>query len=241
MMNKHARPGSDEPQSETRMAAQSNLTDSALHDLRNLLASIRANADFIHATLEPSTDPEVFGALTDIIASGERIGILCESVLSKKQEPNSRAPVPFTALVERIARDADALAAQHGVTVCVNKGEEATVMLDRSLVARMLRTLVEKAVKSSPRGSKVDVSCGVHGRLVVVSVATADDGLFQESSRNRSDGESWFDADTQVDIATDELAFCRGAARAHDGTLRIQARREGGTLAVVSFPLHRSE
>lgn len=233
----------EEPQSEIRIVKHPGVSSSdvTLHDMRNLLASVRANADFIHATLEPSSDPEMFGALMDIAASAERIGVVFEAALQTRAEAasaSSRSPVPLTALVERVVRDADLIARECYVTISITKGEDAILLLDRALFARLLRTLVEKAIRSSSAHDTVEVCCGVHGKLVVVSVATPNGSLLAESSKAHAP-DSWVDSDTQVDIATDELAFCLGAARAHDGTLRIQGRRGGGSLAVVSVPLKR--
>ena len=84
------------------------------------------------------------------------------------------APVDLSALAARVVEDWRAVAEEHGQTLSIEAEGAAHVEGDRQLLVQMLANLVENALRHTPAGTRVTVSCRSAG--AGAELAVRDDG-----------------------------------------------------------------
>jgi len=115
---------------------------------------------------------------------------------------------------------------------------DVEVRTRRTDLERMLRNLLENAVRHSPRGEKVTVNASTSGSAVVVSVADSGPGVAL-ADRPRVFDAFWRGADQQASGAPGAglgLAIARQIARAHGGDIDLLESPSGGALFRITLP-----
>lgn len=111
------------------------------------------------------------------------------------------------------------------------------VRFDAVLIERVLCNLLENAAKYTPAWSRIDVSAGIHGTWLTVTVS--DDGagvphgleetIFEKFTRGERES-----AKPGVGLG---LAICRAIVEAHGGKISAGRSNMGGAAFVVALPL----
>ena len=154
----------DEPAPETR----GDLVASLVHDLRNPLASVVANAGFLadvlHGGREPSGD--IAQALADLReAAGMMERMLADLVDIRSAEDHTLVPkmepVDLPGLVAREVARLESQALDRGQRVEVEvAGRVPAISGDVRLIRRVVWTLLDNAMRYSPHGSRLVVAIG---------------------------------------------------------------------------------
>ena len=113
-----------------------------------------------------------------------------------------------------------------------------TVRTRRTDLERMLRNLLENAVRHSPSDGKVAVTASTSSSGVVVSVADGGPGV-QPADRPRVFEPFWRGADQRASGAPGAglgLAIARQIARAHGGDIELDESPQGGALFRITLP-----
>jgi two-component system heavy metal sensor histidine kinase CusS len=113
-----------------------------------------------------------------------------------------------------------------------------TVRTRRTDLERMLRNLLENAVRHSPPEGKVAVSASTSSTGVVVSVADGGPGV-QPADRPRVFEPFWRGTDQRAGGAAGSglgLAIARQIARAHGGDIELGESPQGGALFRITLP-----
>jgi signal transduction histidine kinase len=202
------------------------------HDLRTPLAALRAGIEALADGVAPDPDRylramqrqvEVLGTLVDDL-------FLLSSIEAGRLEVISE-PVDLAELAAEAVEAMVPSAAARGVELVVDAPSAVAVVGSATAMGRVIRNLVDNAVRHSPPGSHVRVSV-TDGPTAVVRVS--DDGpgftadfaarAFErfaraEPSRNRSTGGAGLG-----------LAIARGLVEAHGGRIWIE-QPPGGQVA----------
>jgi two-component system, OmpR family, sensor histidine kinase BaeS len=202
------------------------------HDLRTPLAALRAGIEALADGVAPDPDRylramqrqvEVLGTLVDDL-------FLLSSIEAGRLEVISE-PVDLAELAAEAVESMVPSAAARGVELVVDAPSAVAVVGSATAMGRVIRNLVDNAVRHSPPGSHVRVSV-TDGPTAVVRVC--DDGpgftadfaarAFErfaraEPSRNRSTGGAGLG-----------LAIARGLVEAHGGRIWIE-QPPGGQVA----------
>jgi signal transduction histidine kinase len=213
--------------------AQQRFLSDASHELRSPLATIISGLEVAEA------HPELLDAnlaVDTLLPEAHRMGVLIEDLLllARADEQSlvvrkQNVPVHELAEVEaaRVRRD--------GCTIHT-RISPACLIGDRAAVSRVIRNLVDNAVRHAK--SRVDVQVGTEGGHVTLTVT--DDGpgiapvdrarVFErfvrlESDRARSSGGTGLG-----------LAIVAEVVAAHGGTVNIGDRSGGGTTITVTLP-----
>jgi len=224
---------------ERAFESQRRFVANASHELRTPLAMMRTSLDVALGKPQPREEVKVLATkLEEGLDQADRLldGLL---VLARAQRGaiGDISEVPLEGLV------GDALGAHRteilrlGLSV-QNDSVPAEVMGNETLLARMVFNLVDNAIRHNVRGGLVHVFNDGDGHMARLVVANS--GALIEQSRISELGEPFRRLGTER-VANGNgaglgLSIVRAIAEAHGGSLRFEARPEGGLITIVKLP-----
>ncbi|WP_305080806.1 sensor histidine kinase [Pseudonocardia sp. TRM90224] len=224
-------------QLEAHVAEQQRFAANASHELRTPLAITQTLLDV--ARNDPNRDSDV---LDDRLrAVNSRAIDLTEALLllsRADQRSFAREPVDLSLLAEEAAETLLPLAEKHGVTI-ETSGDLARAVGSPTLLLQLTTNLIHNAiVHNLPGNGTVRVRADTHpdGATLIVEntgenltsqmVSTLTEPFQRGARRIRTH-------DSGVGLG---LAIVKSITQAHDGTLTLAARAEGGLRATVRLP-----
>ena len=216
------------------------------HDLRSPLAGIRAMAEALEDGIV--SDPaDVTRYLRSIGTETDRVTLLVDDLFELSRITSgtmSLAPRPecVEELVGRVLDGADPAARVRGVRLTRRVGDLPDVLVAPAEATRVLRNLVDNAVRHTPAGGTVELSAEADGAEVVLSVSDECGGIPPE------DLDRVFDVAFRGDVARGRedgggglgLAIAKGLAEAQAGTVAV-SNHPGGCCFSVRFPTGAGE
>jgi signal transduction histidine kinase len=211
------------------------------HDLRSPLASIRATAEALEdGVVDDPADVQRY--LRSIGIETDRLALLVDDLfelsrISAGSIDLSPQPVEVSALVTSVLDGVRPAARTRGVELHAQLGAHPPLLASPAEAARVLRNLVDNAVRHTPRGGTVEVSVADESSEAVVSVIDECGGIPNE------DLDRVFDVAFRGDVARgrDEgggglgLAIAKGLVEAQDGSIAV-SNHPGGCCFTVRFP-----
>lgn len=211
----------------------------ASHQLRSPLTTIRASLDL---ALRPGLDEaERTALLADAKGEAERMARLVADLLSlARAESGVRldfGPVELDAVLVEAVR-VQRQAAPH-VRLSVASVEPAVVDGDRDRLRELFGILLENAARYTPAGGVITASLAIRDDRVVATVSDTGIGLdetdrahlFERLYRGRRARE------LRPSGTGLGLAIAQWIVEAHGGSIELDNREGGGTVATVSLPL----
>jgi signal transduction histidine kinase len=215
--------------------ARSAMFSSVSHDLRTPLSALRAALEAIEDGVTPDPPRYLRSMQRDVDALTSLVDDL---FLLARIESGALEMVPRRVDLAEIADDAaealSPMADVHGVTLRVAVGEQVLVLGDPVALGRIIRNLVDNAIRHSPAGSVVAIDVTADQRPTV-RVLDEGEGFPAEFTRRA------FDRFTRADPSRSRttggtglgLAIAQGLVEAHGGEIWID-EAPGGS---VSFAL----
>jgi signal transduction histidine kinase len=214
----------------------------AVHDAKSVLGALVVNVDWLRGALENHPIPGADEALDDVAICCSRLnGLLREALRSASGRPirDDVASLRVGSLVARVAEAMRRQAEAHHVTLDLIEGRDATMIGEQVALDRVLRNLLDNAIRFSRFGGRVVLSHGVENGAIVITVADEGPGIPVELQ------EQVFEAFQTMNGADEEpgthtglgLAFCRKVVRQHGGDIRVANRPVAGALFSVTFPI----
>lgn len=217
------------------------LLSSISHDLRTPLAALRASVEALRDGVAP--DPQRY--LTGMEQQVKALAVLVDDLhLHSRLESGTlelrTTRTDVTELVDEAIETLRPIAEQRSVRLRLDAPERVVVDADSGQLGRVVRNLLDNAIRHSPDDSEVraDVLCLMPaGRPPVAVVRVTDEGLgFPDDFRARA-FEPFTRADAARNVATGTaglgLSIARGIVVAHGGTIAIG----DGPGGVVEFRL----
>jgi signal transduction histidine kinase len=218
------------------------LTRMIVHDLRTPMTSIKTTLDLMAGGLMGQLKPDELQMVEIAKLSSDRLlGMIGELLDLAKFESGEMKPVlgdvDLTALADATTRALRPLASleRKGLEVAAERAP-VVVRADADLVHRILENLLGNALRFSPPGSTVTVSIVETDDAVELAVRDRGEGIPPEYL------ERIFDRFVQVEGRREGrrlgtglgLTFCRLAADALGGSIRVESvPREGSTFTVA--------
>jgi two-component system, OmpR family, sensor histidine kinase KdpD len=216
--------------------AKTALLHAISHDLRSPLTAITTAASALRGSGLASDDREALLAVVD--EESIRLARLVDDLLDLSRiEAGAVDPrMDWCDLHEVAARAIAQVRERHGEPpVELDASPELPLIrADAAQLERVLANLIDNAVKFSPPGTPVRVSCGSGGGRVSVRVTDRGPGI--PLSRRSQVFEPFF-RDRREQGSGLGLAICRGFVEANGGEIRLQSDEASGTSFAVSFPL----
>jgi two-component system sensor histidine kinase KdpD len=219
---------------------RSALLDSVTHELRTPLTAIRAAATSLSSQpfLEESQRREMFAILDEESARLDRlIGQAVEMAQLDTDGIKVRfEPQRLQEVLDLALEDCHSLLRGRPVTVDLPP-DMPSILLDRELIRRVLRHLLENAARYSPAGSPVHIRALLGGDRLLVSITDQGQGIddaeqayifdkFYRGSRQRL-----------LHGTGMGLAIARAILRAHSGGIEVVSHRGEGATFTFWVPL----
>ena len=200
------------------------MLSSISHDLRTPLAALRAAVEAIRDGVADDPDMYLTGmerqvrALSSLVDDLQLHARLLSGTLELR-----RTTLDLTELADESMETVRPLAESRGVKLLLEAERRVSVDADGSQLARVIRNLLDNAIRHAPAGSVVLVQVAVDDMHASLRVIDQGDG-FPVEFRERA-----FEPFTRADPARDTrtgtaglgLAIARGIVTAHDGEVGL--------------------
>jgi two-component system, OmpR family, sensor histidine kinase KdpD len=218
---------------------RSALLDSVTHELRTPLTAIRAAATSLlsQPSLEESQRQEMFAILDEESARLDRlIGQAVEMAQLDTDGIEVRPRLqPLQEVIDMALEDCRVLLRGRPVTVEL-PADMPPIPLDRELIRRVLRHLLENAARYSPAGSPVRIGAALEADRLLVSITDQGQGIddaeqayifdkFYRGSRQR-----------MLSGTGMGLAIAKAILRAHGGGIGVVSHRDQGATFTFWVP-----
>ncbi len=223
---------------EAQVAEQQRFAANASHELRTPLAVTQTLLDV--ARNDPNRDN---GELVDRLhAVNARAIDLTEALLLLSRADRrsfAREHVDLSLIAEEATETLLPLAEERGLTIETSSGDVTPTIASHALLLQMTTNLVHNAiVHNLPEQGTVWVTTSVHPKAVVLTVENTGEKLTPQLVSTL--GEPFLRATKR--IRTDHagvglgLAIVKSITQAHDGTLTLTPRADGGLRVTVQLP-----
>jgi signal transduction histidine kinase len=201
------------------------------HELRTPLASQRALLELTLA--DPNADVtawrEIGADLLSACRQQERVIEACLTLARSRHVPQRSEPLDLATVASGVLRAHDLSRLAAVVTL-----EPAWTTGDPGLVERLVANLVSNATRHNIVGGRIDVGTSIRSGRAVLSVANTGRLVPTADLERLSRPFQRLDS-SPGDRAGLGLAIVEAIARAHDATVAVEARSDGGLAIDVAF------
>jgi two-component system, OmpR family, sensor kinase len=225
----------------------------ASHELRTPIAIMRSEAEVVLSEPEASN-----AALRESIAifrdETKRLTRIVEDLFMLARADAGQyqlTPKEFylDELASEVTRAVRTLLAERDLTLQLNAAEEMPFRGDENLLRRLLLNLVDNAIKYTPKGGVLTVSCRRDGKRYIITVNDTGPGIPTEAQPHIF--ERFYRADSARSRVDDDgagltsgaglgLSIARWIAEAHDGTLELIDSSDAGSVFQLVLPRERA-
>jgi two-component system, sensor histidine kinase and response regulator len=221
------------------------LIEVIVHDLKNPLAAIAANAEFLTTAREMNEDVRE-GSNSIAIAAENMLRMVHNMLDVARAEDASLQLHPESIDVSALVQDTCSLMARRAeekrVTL-VGEAKHPNLILraDRDLLRRTLENLIDNAVRYTPKGSRVTMSAVERDSEVAITVA--DEGPGVPPDQRERIFEKYAQLDRNIDRAQKRfgrgigLAFVKLAVVSHGGRIWVEENAPQGSRFELRFPI----
>ena len=229
--------------------AKQQFADMLVHDVKNHLAGMSLSLQMLDREIA-GLGPRAQELQHALRVGVDRTLVQIHSLLDirKIEEGQMRLqlqPVPLRPLLQRILADYDWVGGTLGVRLGLPEdGEHIVARADPEILSRIVVNLLWNALKHAPPGTEIEFALAPRGSDGCVALSVANAGpaippqeqghLFELFAAGESRREDWPTSGTGLG-----LAFCRLAAEAHGGRIRLEsprAARGDGVRVTLSLP-----
>jgi two-component system, OmpR family, sensor kinase len=223
---------------EVLVDSQQRFVAHAAHELRSPLTTLYGE---LQLALRRSRDAEAYReAIREALDSTERLRSLSEDLLALAragaEDDADHGLVPLADVARGVAAASRARADARGVAVVVDADAAALARGRRADLERLVRNLVDNAVRHSPPEGTVHVSARTRAFELEVTVADEGEGIPTEARERVFEPFFRLPRDRGVSGAGLGLAIAREIARAHGGDIHLDERGPGARF-VLRLPL----
>jgi signal transduction histidine kinase len=211
------------------------MLSSISHDLRTPLAALRASVEAIRDGVAPDPDAYLSGMERQIQALASLVDDLqLHSRIVSGTIGMTRTRLDLTELADEAMETLRPLAETRHVALLLEADQRVTVDADASQLARVIRNLLENAIRHAPDDSVVLVQIASNSQRATLRVVDEGEG-FPTDFRERA-FEPFTRADPARDLRTGTaglgLSIARGIVTAHGGTIGV-VDGPGGVVEVA--------
>ena len=202
------------------------------HDLRTPLAGIRAMVEALEDGIVDSED-DVARYHATMRQETDRLAMLVDDLFELSRIEAGALDLRFEDvtlgdIVAEAVAGAMPVATAKGVRLHGStNGDEPSLRVAPAELTRVVRNLLDNAIRHTPSGAEVEVRCGVAGDRAVVSVADACGGIPEDDLRRvfdlafRGDDARGSDGHAAAGGGLG-LAIAQGLVGAHNGSIRVE-------------------
>ena len=219
-------------------AAQRDFVADAAHELRTPLTALQLQTQLVERA---AGETERGAALDELKRGLQRTGHTVQQLLTlARLEPGAVSIPSVRVELATLAREAVVEQTRVAEARDIDLGlaevdSRAVVMGDAEALRILLSNLLANALRYTPRGGRVDVSCRMRDGQPVLEIADTGPGI-PEAERERVFDRFYRRPGEQESGSGLGLAIVRAIADRHDAVVSLHAAQGGGLLARVVFP-----
>jgi two-component system, OmpR family, sensor histidine kinase CreC len=209
------------------------------HELKSPLSAIRGAAELMGEDMSAETRARF---LANTRTESDRIQDIVDrllelAALEKQRGLRDIRDIPCAALLAEVRDTVASVGAQRRVGIRVDCPPDIVVGGDRFLLHRALVNLVQNALEFSPEDSEVEIAVRTEKYDAVMTVSDRGEGIPDYARKKvwerfyslpRANGRKGTGLG---------LSFVREIAELHRGSVTLEAREAGGTVATLRVPL----
>jgi heavy metal sensor kinase len=221
----------------------------ASHELRTPVSIVRSEADVALSQVTRSNE-ELRESLAVIQDEARRQTRIVEDLFTLARADAGQYRLSsqnfyLDELAGEVALAVRTLVAERGLTLQLDAAEELPFRGDESLLRRLLLNLLDNAIKHTPRGGALTVSCKREGARYVINVGDTGTGIPAEARPHifdrfyRADGARSRAEDDGADLTSGSglgLSIARWVAEAHGGSLELLYSSAAGSAFQLTLP-----
>jgi two-component system sensor histidine kinase CreC len=208
------------------------------HELKSPIAAIQGSAELMQ---EDMPDEQRRHFLANILNQNARQKQLIDKLLAlirveKQQHLSAPMPVSVRELASQVRDDCAARLSARGLVLSVDV-DDIEIPGDALLLRQALDNLVDNAIDFSPAGAAIELRSARRDGVLALAVSDRGTGIppfAQERLFERFYSLPRPDGARSTGLG---LPFVREAAALHGGTVSVQGREGGGTVAELELPL----
>jgi two-component system CheB/CheR fusion protein len=213
------------------------------HELKTPLTSLKGYVQVLFGRAQKSEDTFAVNALDKVNKQVKKMtdlinGFLNVSRLETGKIYLNRQTFQIDELMKEMVEEVTATTSSHQVTL--SEGCGLSVNADRDKIGQVISNMLNNAVKYSPRGGKIDVSCleSPYGG-VQVSVKDQGMGVKQEDQEKLFDRYYRIDSDHTKKITGFGIGLylCSEIIQRHNGKIWVESEISKGSTFCFSLPL----
>ncbi len=221
------------------LTLRTDLTNMAVHDLRNPLQAMRFSIEILRRISTEDRAQAVIQRLDNLTVNLQVL--LDEMLIIAKSEAGeiqvSRSPIRLGELLERVMTALEPLASKNSNTLELSGDLDTVALVDIRLAERCVENLLTNAIKFSQEGSRVGLTAENRGDSLVIEVSDEGEGIPAEH-REMIFGrfKTLPSEDKSISQTGLGLAFCKLVAEAHGGTIVALPNHPKGTIMRMVLP-----
>lgn len=213
--------------------------DNVAHDLRTPLARLRGIAE---AAVQATSDPGAGEALADCVEEADRVLTMLTTLMDITEAESGvmqlkRKPASIAALLAEVIDMYQMVAEEKRITMTALFDSPCTSEVDPVRMRQVFANLLDNALKYTPDGGTVTVSCRLEGTRVLVGFGDTGIGISADEQPRiwarlyRGDKSR-----SQHGLGLG-LSLVKAIVEAHHGTAAVQSQLGSGSVFTVALPL----
>ncbi len=218
------------------------------HELRTPLNSVIGFSDILLERVFGELNEKQHKYITNISTSGKHLLELINDILDLSKVEAGKMELNYSEfsiypVFEEVRTVLTPLAQSKSLEIVFNTESGFTTLeADRNRLIQVLYNLASNAIKFTPKGGKVFISCKKNGNLAIISVTDTGIGISAE------DQKKLFHPFTQIDASASRqycgtglgLALVKKIVNLHHGEIWVESTVEKGSTFTISIPLRKS-
>ena len=220
-----------------------NLVHMIVHDMRSLLMAICASLEMVLLEQEPSLSTNQQQMLKTACSAGRELQTMITSLLDVSQIEAGNMPLACQSccledIVEEVVEKVTPLARERTIYIAPSS-EKIPARCDPDVTGRIITNLLINAIKFSPNPSRITIVISRQKQWARVDVVDQGPGIpldFQKKIFDKFARIEWQAKGKKFSCGLG-LTFCKMAAEAQDGYIRLKSREGKGSIFSLYLPL----
>ncbi|MCF7872661.1 MAG: HAMP domain-containing histidine kinase [Candidatus Omnitrophica bacterium] len=171
---------------ETVSKTKSDFISNVSHELRTPLTSVKGFSSLLADEKFGKLPQEAKKRLEKVVENVDKLMDIINTLLDISRIESGKIEINITSydivpLIKNIAEFFEPQSHQKNIEIKIDTPESFNVYMDKNLIERVLTNLINNAIKFTPEGGKIIISCKDNGQKALISITDTGFGISKES------------------------------------------------------------